>query len=217
MATSAGLATAADPNLIVNGSFELPLVPAGFYSDFAAGSTEIQGWTVVGVDVALIHGSFTNSGVHFRAQEGVQLADLTGVTSNSQTSGVTQNVPTSIGQEYELSFYVGSASDGNLFSPSTIDVSIDNGPRVSFTNPATPNDALDWEQFSVSFSATGTTTNVTFFNGGALNNYSSALDNVTLIVGPPPIPALGAPGLVVLGGVMLLVAAARLHRARRRA
>ena len=40
---------------------------------------------------------------------------------------------------------------------STVDLSIDGGARMSFTNPTAPSDRLDWELFTVPFTATGTT------------------------------------------------------------
>ncbi len=102
----------AEANLIVNGSFEVPMVPAGGFINYVGGSTGITGWTVVGVDSSVISGTFTQAGIVFQAQNGLQWADLAGVTSNSSSSGVRQNVATTIGGVYELSFYVGSAPGG---------------------------------------------------------------------------------------------------------
>lgn len=182
----------------MNGSFETPLVPAGAFTNFPGGSTAITGWTVVGVDSAVVSGTFTQSGILFRAQSGSQYVDLAGVTSNSQSSGVTQTVTTTIGQTYELRFHVGSAQGGGFFFPSTIDLRIDAGPRTSFTNPATPANQLDWREFSVSFVATSATTQIAFFNGGASNNFNSALDHATLEAVGATVPSLEAYGLCAL-------------------
>src|SRR4029077_9755692 len=91
---------------IVNGSFEIPLVSVGGFSNFSGGSTAITGWTVVGVDVTVISGSFSQSGITFQAQSGAQWLDLTGSQSNSPSTGVRQLVSTVTNQVYDLNFYV---------------------------------------------------------------------------------------------------------------
>jgi hypothetical protein len=132
------LSARADAGLIVNGSFETPPVPAGTFTNFLSGSTAITGWTVVGIDSALVNGTFTQNGIVFQAQNGNQYIDLAGITSNSTTSGVTQNVATTAGMTYLLSFYVGSATDNVFHFASTVDLSINGSPRTSFTNNTAP-------------------------------------------------------------------------------
>ena len=167
-------------NLIVNGSFENPTVPSGSYINYLGGSTAITGWTVVGVDSSLVSGTFMQSGITFEAQDGTQWIDLAGVTSNSMTSGVTQNIPTTIGQSYVVTFYVGSTTDNSIFFPATVDLSINGGARVHYTNPNPGTGMLNWELFTVNFTATSGTTNLAFLNGDASNNYETPLDNVSV-------------------------------------
>jgi Protein of unknown function (DUF642) len=186
--------------IILNGSFENPLVTSGSYTNFSAGSTSITGWTVVGVDSALTSGAFLQSGITFQAQSGNQWLDLAGVTSNSNASGVRQDIATDFGQAYELSFYVGSATDGTFFFPTTVDLSINGGSRSSYFNPAAPTTMLDWELFTVPFTATGSITSLTFYNGAAPNNYNSALDNVSVTVVPEPSKTLF--GVIGLTGLL---------------
>lgn len=183
------LATPAAANLIVNGSFETPVVPNAGFTNFPAGSTAITGWTVVGVDSAVINKNFTQSGITFQSQDGNQFIDLAGITSNSNASGVTQTILTVVGQTYEVSFYVGSSTDAtsnHFFFPSTVDLSIAGGARVHYTNPVGPTNMLNWQLFVAPFTATGTTTSITFLNGSASNNFESMLDNVVVNAVPEP-------------------------------
>ncbi|MGD9635273.1 MAG: DUF642 domain-containing protein [Pirellulales bacterium] len=179
-------AAPAAANLLTNGSFEAPLVPAAFYTNFPGGSNLITGWTVVGVDSAVVDKAFTQSGITFQAQDGNQWADLAGITSNSMTSGVSQTIPTVVNQLYEVSFYVGSATDNSLFFPSTIDLSIDGGPRTSYHNPAAPTTMLDWQRFTTTFTATAATTSLTFYNGSGPSNYLNGVDNISVVQIPEP-------------------------------
>jgi hypothetical protein len=206
MLMACSLALGAAPvlaNLIVNGSFETPVVPNGSFTNFPGGSTAITGWTVVGVDSSVVDGDFTQSGITFQAQDGEQWIDMAGVTSNSSSSGVTRSVPTTIGGLYELSFYVGSAQASPFFAAATVDLSINGGPRVPFHNPIAPSNMLNWQQFIVPFVATSNPTNLTFYNGSASNNFLSALDNV--VIEGIPEPSTGVLALVTFVASALMI------------
>ncbi|QEH39106.1 Carbohydrate binding domain protein [Aquisphaera giovannonii] len=208
-------ATPCEANLIVNGSFEDPAVPVGSFTNYLAGSTAITGWTVVGIDSSVTSGSFVQSGITFQAQDGAQFIDLAGITSNSQLSGVTQDIATTAGDVYEVSFYVGSATDGQFFFASTVGLSIDGGARMSFTNPTAPSDRLDWERFAVQFTATGATTNLTFYNGSAANNYLGGLDNVSVELVSAAVPEPSSAALLALGAAGVAAGLARRARGSR--
>ncbi len=194
---------------IVNGSFESPAIASGSFANFPGGSTAITGWTVVGVDSALVSGSFMENGITFQAQSGNQWLDLAGLTSNSMTSGVTQTVTTIAGEDYTLSFYVGSATDNTFFFPTTIRLSIDGSSLMSFTNPTAPSNALDWRQFSHTFTASSNNTNITFFNGSAPNNFLSGLDNVSIsdanVADVSGVPLPPTAFLAAVGGAALIL------------
>ena len=191
--------------LIVNGSFEDPVVPVGGYINYLGGSTAITGWTVVGVDSSIVNTAFAQSGVTFNAEDGNQWIDLAGVTSNSMSSGVTQSVGTTIGDAYQLAFYVGSSYALPFFFLATVDLSIDGGARTHFSNPATPSNKLDWKLFTVDFTATQSTTAITFLNGDASNNYETPLDNVQLTdILPAAVPEPSS--LTLLGMAVAAVA-----------
>ena len=171
----------ADAGIIVNGSFEDPDVPVGFFQNFIAGSTAITGWTVVGIDSAIVNTTVQN-GITFNSQDGNQFLDLAGITSNSTSSGVTQTISTLVGVNYLVSFYVGSATDNFQHFASTVDLTIDGGPRIGYPNPNAPTTSVDWKLFTVLFTAQNATTILTFQNGSDPTNYLGALDNVSVTV-----------------------------------
>ena len=194
--TGAGHARA---GLIQNGSFELPVLPSGVAMEYSGGSTAIPSWTVVGDNVLLLQTAYSELGppyfdgvVQFNAQSGLNSLDLTGGGStDSPTDGVQQNVTTTLGDTYSLSFYVGRAQSNNGDSryqnPATADLSINGGPLVSFTNSDLPlSGYVDWEQFTTSFIATGSSTTITFLNGTPVGTNFAGLDNVVLTAVPEP-------------------------------
>jgi hypothetical protein len=178
---------------LINGSFEDPIVPSSAFTFFEPGSTNITGWTVVGeARVTVLSTTFSVSPIVYNAQDGNQWLDLTGTFDVPSSQGVTQNISTMIGQPYNVEFYVGSARDviSSVF-PSTVDLQIDSGPRESFFNPAEPTTSLDWKLFTKTFTATNSTTTLTFFNGNKTLNLLGALDNVSVTAVPGPLPLLG--------------------------
>jgi hypothetical protein len=189
--TGAGHARA---NLIQNGGFESPVLAPGQDMEYSGGSTAISGWTVVGDNVLLIQTPYSELGapyydgmVQFNAQSSLNSLDLTGGgDTDSPTDGIQQTVTTTPGDTYLLSFYVGRAQSNNGDSryqnPATADLSINGGPRVSFTNSdLPPSGYVDWKQFTTSFLATGSTTTITFPNGTPVGTNFAGLDNVVLV------------------------------------
>ena len=175
-----GLPSPTHANLLVNGSFETPVVTVGTFSNFISGSTAITGWTVFGPAVSIVSGSFTTGGFSFPAQDGVQWLDLTGPTSGP-IQGVNQTVTTTPGQTYNLSFYLGNVVGGGFGATSTVGVLINGSLLTSKTN-SNPGTTLTWALFTVPFTAASASTVIGFENLDT--DESNGLDNISLDLAP---------------------------------
>ena len=192
-------------NLIVNGSFESPTVASGAVVNVNTGSAGIPGWSVLGTadqTVALISGAYADAGYTAPAQDGKQWMDLTGSGFSTGTRGISQTVPTVAGGSYMLSFWVGNVSGGNFGLTSTVGVKINGGTSQNFTN-STPGMTLTWQQFSLTFTASGSSTVIEFDNLDPAGDSSNGLDNVVLtqlLAAPPSITAGGVVSASAFGG-----------------
>jgi hypothetical protein len=179
-ANSSPATHAAASNLIKNGSFEKPVVPSASYEGFSTGQ-RFHHWTVTGAsgNVAVVSGTFTQDGFSFPAQAGNQWLDLTGV-SNTAT-GVTQSIPTVSGATYILSFWVGNVYDpGGIFgTTSTVDVSVD-GTQIKAATNSKMGTTQMWKKFKVHFTATSTSTSISFLNGDPSNDTNNGLDAISV-------------------------------------
>jgi hypothetical protein len=195
-------------DLIVNGSFENPVVPNGQQQSV---SGSFSGWTVVSDPVQFFNTNYVESNIRFNAQSGNQAIDVSGYT-NTMSDGIQQTVATSIGQRYELSFYVGRADH---FDPgaATVDLSIDGGSRFHYTNTGPTSRDINWEQFTVDFTATQSSTSLAFLNGTPIaSGVVAGLDNVTLTaITPEPSTLVISSALL---GILGVVGLARKPRKR---
>jgi Protein of unknown function (DUF642) len=195
---------------VLNGGFETPPVPTGGFTHFVGGQT-VGAWTVVGTAVLLVQTQYAEpaEGISsFAAQAGLNSLDLTGAGNEGFTSGVEQAVQTTAGQAYHLSFFVGRASSASpLYSaPATVDLSINGGPRVGYTNAAATPGTTNWMKFTTSFVATGSSTTLAFYNGTPVPTTEAGLDSVVLT---PAFSEVGA-GLAGVHGVPHLAGAGTL-------
>lgn len=186
MLSSALVGPALAQNLIANGGFEDPALPVGTPKLYAVGSSEITGWQIIGLgDVAVLNGAFSQAGLTFSHQEGVQSLDLTGLSNTD--AGVAQTVATQAGRTYGLSFYVGNVqSTGPVWgTTSSVSVKIDNLPFAVATYAGGPSDTLGWQRFDYSFTATGASTTIAFFNLDGPSDNVNQIDAVSLVADVP--------------------------------
>jgi hypothetical protein len=186
--------------LITNGSFELgTFVDDGNGTDsFFAGPTTITGWTAVGRQVSWIR---SPNPWFLSAQDGSHFLDLTGYITGAPFGGVTQTIATNAGQQYNLSFFLGSYTQKWGGPPVSILASA-GGTSNTFT-VSTTSTASTWAPFSMLFTATSANTTITL--AGAAGFEYIGLDNVSVdlasAVPEPESWALMMLGLGLLGWI----------------
>lgn len=197
--------SASAQNLISDGSFESPLVQASApfeFDVFTPSDATLPGWSIVGTEIAVVSSSFAEYGVTFVAESGNQWMDLSGLGAPNLTNGIIQSVATTSGLQYQLSFYLGSAYTGSgpYLSP-TLDLSLNGGPRVSYTNSnIVTNGLMNWQFFTTTFTATSATSSIAFYYGATgASVWAVGLDNVSMTVVPAP-GALAAFAAVAAAG-----------------
>jgi hypothetical protein len=205
LAAALGISTSASA-AILDGGFEFPGSPS--LTQYGNGNS-IGAWTVTGDPtsaVLLLSSSYNEPGITFNAHTGDYALDLTGAGNTSPSDGIYQNVSTVAGQMYALSFWVGNATgNGSGNTPSYTLASSTNliiGLNTpSFTNGNVDPGAINWQQFTYGFVASGSTTKISFLNNTDSRDNYLGLDDVSLSAVPGPMVGAGLPGLVMaLGG-----------------
>ena len=187
----------AHANLLTNGSFELgTFIPdPNDTQTFTAGATTMTGWTTVGNFVSRI--GATNPFL-LSAQDGSFFLDLTGYHTGTPFGGVTQTVATTPGQQYELSFYLGSYTARWGGPPVSILASA-GGTSQTFTDSASTRSST-WTRETLAFTATGSSTLITLT--GAAGVQYIGLDNVSL--NPVPEPSTWVMLLIGVAGLCVV-------------
>lgn len=201
------LAVSAQANLIVDGGFEVPIANPNTFIKVNGGGMA-GAWNVVGSDVLVIKNTYSEAPpIVFNSQEAVQALDITGAGNTGLSNGVWQDVATTVGQEYSLSFWVGRAQgqsgDNRYQTPAAVRLFVDSTLVNTYTNSNTVTvGTVGWEQFTYTFFAQNATTRVEFLNGvptsgnPGWNNYAG-LDDVQMEAVPEPFTMAGLAALAL--------------------
>ncbi len=177
-------------NLLTNGSFETTPTPTtSFITVLAGDTTTIPGWTVVTPSVYGGEGGSVDlkSNNYWNAEDGNYSIDLAG--STGVPGGLYQDVTTTPGVEYLLSYWSAVNGDEAPGNTHTLDVTV-NGVVVAQVQQAGVGRPLDWVQHTVTVTATSTTTQVEFDDvTPGDTNQGPALDNVSFTAVPDTISA----------------------------
>ena len=150
---------------IQDGSFEENVASATFY-----GGQTFGGWTVGAGSIDLVPART------WQAEDGNLSIDLSGDTAGS----IYQDVPTVAGQTYQLSFYMaGNPYDQPALKSLNVLAGTAQIGHFTFSTAGTTVAAMGWRLMQATFTATSTTTRITF---QSLNNgpVGPTLDNISL-------------------------------------
>lgn len=176
---------AAQPNLLINGSFEDNAVANGKWNVFA----NISGWTSTGAGIE-VRNNIVGSAI-----DGVKFVEL----DSYSNSGMFQSVSTSVGSSYNFSFSFANR-EGTAAATNGLDWTVDGGKTW---NAAPTLNSSKWADFSTSFIASSASTVIGFRATGTNDALGTSLDKVSLTtaVPEPESYALMLAGLAAVGFV----------------
>ena len=195
------VASAAPGELVQNGSFESPVISGQYQTVQGGDSTTIPGWTVGGKSIDIVSGSL------WQQVDGNQSIDLDGTPGPGSLSQVVSTTP---GTTYTLAFELAGNPDGGV---KTLTVAAGTTSRdFSFDTAHTTTSNMGWEPETVTFTASGPTTTISFTSTDAPGgNAGPAIDAVSVTANPtavlPESPlAVGLPlaGIALVGGAVVL-------------
>jgi len=188
-------------NLILNSSFEDPAF-AGTHLLVPSGSPVVSHWDISGPGNTVIHhapdaGNATGNPTFNFAHHGDSYLDLSG--DGSPHALVSQSFSTSIGQPYELSFWIGASNQQAVAA--TIHVQLDGAASLLSTilTPSAPSVNIDWTLQTFSFVADSTTTVLGFQGLSSFDDNASFVDSVSIVAVPEPLSGW----MLVLGALLL--------------
>jgi hypothetical protein len=166
-------------DLITNGSFEIGVFAddGGGWQCLQPGATLLPGWTIISDDI--VRAVNTNYW-EITASHGSFHLDLAGCSDSPPHGGITQTIPTWIGQAYRLSLNLGvhnRPDNPDLGGPSTVFVS------TGFTNAWFTHDAVEsgtqWRTYSLDFIAQTARTPIIIL--GTNGKHHIGVDNVSVV------------------------------------
>ncbi|MHB8522264.1 MAG: LamG-like jellyroll fold domain-containing protein [Limisphaerales bacterium] len=179
-------------NLLVNGSFEAATDAAALgIISLNPVATNIPGWTTANAELTW-DGPWLGISPPLSAAEGSDFVDLSGYHDASPYGAVFQTIPTTIGQQYHVSFELGSdqyydSYDSGVFVAPGVMVSL-NGTNTFTASNNFPSLTNYWHTWSFDFTATATQTTIMFTGTNTTRLAYIGLDNVMVTtVGSPPL------------------------------
>lgn len=181
-----GSAAAADANLLSNGGFETPGIPAATFLSFGPGHEPAGfAWSVTAATVDVISKNFfpwTSP-----TADGVQNLDLVG---GGTDGAIAQSFVTTPGQPYLLTFQYANNPGAGVPRPVSASVTITDGALTlldqSFSHGTSTGSDFHWTPYIASFTATGSSATLAFDEtvGGAAGGIF--LDAVSVTALPEP-------------------------------
>lgn len=178
---------ASPPNLLVNGSFEQPALPAGQANQTLRGPGDLPGWRILGGSVDVV--SALPAGWQPAPDGGRQSLDLVG---NPGAGTIEQTFPTEPGRSYLLSGWVSHAwgireGRANVFLNGSFFAQLFHSNSLYGT--VTPGD-LRWQRFTLPFRATASSTTLTITDVTGLSDIGgTVLDGLSVTPGDAAGPA----------------------------
>jgi choice-of-anchor C domain-containing protein len=196
--------------LIINPSFEQPVVPNPDFQYYYAGDNSITGWTIVGNSVDILS-------TNWAAHEGKQTVDLSGVN----TGGIYQDIGTTPGHTYHLSFWLTANTEfqGTSGGPVIKTMRLFWSGNTIATLTADPTGKVKtnpgWTQYSYDLLATTATTRLQF-NSLTSGFAGPIIDDLALAdITPAPPGSVPLPPAALLG--VIGAGAAAISQRRRKA
>ncbi len=172
------LACIPELNLLENGGFEAPALSNGTWSIIPDSNPLLKwlvAWVVPQENGAL--GLEIQNNVAGAPASGNQHAELDG----DHPVTIWQNIPTIVGQKYELNFKY-SPRPGRNLADNSLQVKVDGsvlGANVATDGSANGNTV--WENISRVFTASSPTTKIEFYDNGTDTSYGGYLDDISLV------------------------------------
>lgn len=166
----------AQANLISNGNFTSCVGCGGVFTTYGGGSTDITNWTVQGHSVDLILSYWQAPPL------GGNSVDLDG----NAPGGVSQSFSTVIGQQYLVTFYLAGNPDSG---DPTKDLRVSAGAGFqdySFVTTGNSRPSMGWIAQSFLFSATSTSTTLSFASLELDSAFGPAIGNIDVVEAPEP-------------------------------
>ena len=174
-------ATSLSAQMVTNGGFEAPVITNACCNTVPPDS--LPGWNAT-PNVNVVNGTFSSTNGNL-AFEGNQYLDLVGQDANGQGS-IYQDLTTAIGQTYTITF----AYSHNLFAPNeatSASASVAVGSLFDILMHSTGDtNNLDWKVYTNTFTATDTTTRLTFTNLTGGPREGILLDAISVAAVPEP-------------------------------